>query len=68
MASHDEVLERVAQLSVLNAELAHEVSSLEEGKDGLDQRFQTSISHLNQAIRKLPVVIQVLTLDNPPVG
>lgn len=68
MASNAEILESASQLSVLNAHLTQEIASLAEGRDGLENRFQTTLFHLNKAITKLPVVIHVLTLERPPVS
>ncbi|KAK3379008.1 hypothetical protein B0T24DRAFT_589614 [Lasiosphaeria ovina] len=66
MATHGEVLKKVSQLAVLNAELVEEIASLEQAKTDLDQRFETNLSCLYQAIRELPVVIDVLMLETPP--
>ena len=66
MATHTEIVEKVSQLSVLSAELVEEIALLEGGRDALDQRFDANLSHLNQAISQLPVVVDVLMLEKPP--
>ena len=68
MATHADVLGKVSQLSLSNAQLVREISALEEGRDRLDRRFESNLSSLNQAIRALPAVIDVLLLEQPPVS
>lgn len=68
MAEHAEILDKVAQLSALGAELVEEITLLEDGRGCLDQRFDTNLSDLNRSISQLPVVVDVLILEKPPVG
>lgn len=70
MAEYAEIPDKVAQLSDLGAELVEEVEEttlLEDGKSCLDQRFNTSLSHLNRSSSQLPAAVDVLILEKPPV-
>ncbi|KAK4205448.1 hypothetical protein QBC40DRAFT_260727 [Triangularia verruculosa] len=66
MASPTDILDKLSQLSVLNVGLTKDIKLLEEGRNQLELRFKTDLSRLNQAIRELPAVVDVLVLDKPP--
>ena len=68
MAAHSEILEKVLELSALSVALVEEVVLLEGSRDDLEQRFDVNLSHLNQAILQLSVVVDVLMLEKPPVS
>jgi hypothetical protein len=50
MEPQAEVLGKVSQLSLLNAELLKEIGVLEEGRDSLDRHFESNLSSLNQTV------------------
>jgi len=67
METHGEILKNVTQLALLNAELYSEIDVLEAGRHSLERQCQSQLTSLNQTIRELPAVIDVLRLENPPV-
>ncbi|KAK0753783.1 hypothetical protein B0T18DRAFT_424275 [Schizothecium vesticola] len=66
MAAHAEIVDIVAQLSDLGAELVEEITFLANSRSCLDRRFHTNLSHLNRTILQLPAVIDVLMFEKPP--
>ncbi|KAI8633696.1 hypothetical protein F5Y19DRAFT_489157 [Xylariaceae sp. FL1651] len=66
MESQAEVLGKLSQLSVSNAELLTEIGELEEERGSLERQFASNLSSLNETICELPTVVNVLLLEKPP--
>lgn len=58
----------ISQLSLINVELHSQLNALENGRDRLDQRFESDLAALNKAIYELPPVVNLLLLESPPVS
>jgi hypothetical protein len=67
MESHNELLEKVATLNLLNTQLHDEIQMLDKGRDVLKEQCESNMGSLNSAIQGLPVVIDILLQEIPPV-